>query len=162
MLDTVTLDAKTAHARKRELIAFRIGAQEFCVDIMAVREIRGWTQATVLPRSPDWMRGVINLRGAVLPIVDLAARLGFMPREAPERQVIIVAQIANGASTQIVGLQVDAVSDILTVEDGTLQPPPDVASELVRNFVQGLLAIEGRMVSLVSLDRILPRQDLAA
>ncbi len=162
MLDALTLDAKTTHGRKRELIAFRIGAQEFCVDIMAVREIRGWTPATVLPRSPNWMRGVINLRGAVLPIVDLAARLGFMPREAPERQVIIVAQIANGAATQIVGLQVDAVSDILTVEDGTLQPPPDVASELVRNFVQGLLAVEGRMVSLVSLDRILPRQELAA
>ncbi|HEY0207082.1 MAG TPA: chemotaxis protein CheW [Acetobacteraceae bacterium] len=151
-----------AAVRRRELIAFRIGEQEFCVDIMVVREIRGWTPATPLPRAPGFVRGVINLRGAVLPIVDLAARLGFMPREAPERQVIIVAQIANGAATQIVGLQVDAVSDILTVEDGTLQPPPDVASELVRNFVQGLLAIEGRMVSLVSLDRILPRQDLAA
>jgi purine-binding chemotaxis protein CheW len=162
MLDALMPDTRTAPGCKRELIAFRIGAQEFCVDIMAVREIRGWTPATALPRSPDWLRGVINLRGAVLPIVDLAARLGFVPREAPERQVIIVAQIANGAGTQVVGLQVDAVSDILTVEDGALQPPPDVASELVRNFVQGLLAIEGRMVSLVSLDRILPRQELAA
>ena len=153
--------ATAAPGRKQELIAFRIGAQEFCVDIMAVREIRCWTEATPLPRAPDWLRGVINLRGAVLPIVDLAARLGFMPREAPERQVIIVAQVAGGVGMQVVGLQVDAVSDILTVEDGTMQPPPEVASDLVRTFVQGLLAIEGRMVSLVSLDHILPQPEAA-
>src|SRR6185295_20423675 len=69
----------TAHAAGglRELISFRIGAQEFCVDIMAIREIRGWTAATALPQSPSFVRGVINLRGAVLPIVDLASRLGF-------------------------------------------------------------------------------------
>ncbi len=156
------MEASSVPGRKRELIAFRIGAQEFCVDIMAVREIRGWTEATPLPRSPDWLRGVINLRGAVLPIVDLAVRLGFLAREAPERQVIIVAQVANGAGgVQVVGLQVDAVSDILTVEDGALQPPPEVASDLVRTFVHGLLAIEGRMVSLVSLDHILPRAEAA-
>ena len=68
---------QTDPQRARELIAFRIGAQEFCVDIMSVREIRGWTTATALPQSPSFVRGVVNLRGAVLPIVDLSARLGF-------------------------------------------------------------------------------------
>ncbi len=143
---------------RRELILFRVGAQEFCVDIMSVREIRGWTPATPLPRSPAFMRGVINLRGAVLPIVDLAARLGYAPAEPTQRHVIIVTQIG----TQAVGLLVDAVSDILTVTDDRLQPPPDIASDLVRNYVRSLLAIEGRMVSLISLDHILPRQDLEA
>src|ERR1700733_11207117 len=142
----------------RELISFRIGAQEFCVDIMAVREIRGWTAATALPQSPSFLRGVINLRGAVLPIVDLAARLGFEPAEPTQRHVIIVAQIDR----QIVGLLVDAVSDILTVGDDVVQPPPDVASDMVRNFVQGLLAIDGRMISLISLNRILPAAELEA
>lgn len=146
------------NAERRELISFRIGAQEFCVDIMAVREIRGWTPATPLPHAPAYVRGVINLRGAVLPIVDLAERLGLPPSEPTQRHVIIVAQVAK----QVVGLLVDAVSDILTVGDEQLQPPPDVAAERVRLFVRGLLAIEKRMVSLLSLDRVLPAPELEA
>jgi purine-binding chemotaxis protein CheW len=135
----------------RELIAFRIGAQEFCVDIMSVREIRGWTKATPLPHSPGFVYGVVNLRGAVLPVVDLAARLGFPPAEPTARHVIIVAQI--GAQT--VGLLVDAVSDILTVTGDLVQPAPDVASEMAKTFVRGVLAIEQRMISLISLDHVL-------
>ena len=142
----------------RELISFRIGAQEFCVDIMAVREIRGWTAATALPRSPAFVRGVINLRGAVLPIVDLAARLGFASAEPTDRHVIIVAQIGH----QMVGLLVDAVSDILTVTDDLIQPTPDVASDTAKTFVRGLLAVDGRMLSLLGLDRILPDVELEA
>lgn len=140
----------------RELISFRIGAQEFCVDIMEVREIRGWTPATALPQAPPFVRGVINLRGAVLPIVDLGARLGLGTADPTARHVIIVAQVQQ----QIVGLLVDAVSDILTATDDMIQPTPDVASEMVRTFVRGLLAIEGRMVSFISLDRVLPDHDL--
>ena len=136
----------------RELIAFRIGAQEFCVDIMSVREIRGWTPATVLPKAPPFVRGVINLRGAVLPIVDLAARLGFAPPEPTVRHVIMVVQVGD----RVVGLLVDAVSDILSVTDDAIQPTPDVASELARAFVRGVLAIEGRMISLIALDSVLP------
>lgn len=142
----------TTEGRPRELISFRIGAQEFCVDIMAVREIRGWTVATALPKSPSFVRGVINLRGAVLPIVDLAARLGFDATQATDRHVIIVAQIGG----QTVGLLVDAVSDILSITDDVIQPTPDVASEVAKTFVRGLLAVDGRMISLVGLDHILP------
>jgi purine-binding chemotaxis protein CheW len=151
-------ESPTAAGLGRELISFRIGAQEFCVDIMSVREIRGWTPATALPQAPAFVRGVINLRGAVLPIVDLGARLGLGAAEPTARHVIIVAQVEK----QIVGLLVDAVSDILTVSDDQIQPTPDVASEMVRNFVRGLLAIDGRMVSFISLDRVLPDSELEA
>ena len=89
---------------------------------MSVREIRGWTAATPLPRTPDFVRGVINLRGAVLPIIDLSARLGLGFTEPEARHVIIVCRINN----QMVGLLVDAVSDILTVTDDLIQPTPDV------------------------------------
>ena len=145
----------TPHANAgamRELISFRIGAQEFCVDIMAIREIRGWTAATALPQSPSFVRGVINLRGAVLPIVDLASRLGFESTEASDRNVIIVADIGG----QVVGLLVDAVSDILTITDDMIQPTPDVASETAKTFVRGLIPMEGRMISLIGLERVLP------
>lgn len=142
----------------RELISFRIGAQEFCVDIMSIREIRGWTAATALPRSPAYVKGVINLRGAVLPIVDLAARLGFESTEANDRNVIIVADIGG----QVVGLLVDAVSDILTVTDDVIQPTPDVASETAKTFVRGLIAMDGRMISLIGLERVLPEREQEA
>jgi purine-binding chemotaxis protein CheW len=141
-----------------ELIAFRVGAQEFCIDIMTVREIRGWTAATLLPQSPRYVRGVINLRGAVLPIIDFAVRLGLPSTEPTERNVIIVVQ--SGA--QLIGLLVDAVSDILTITDSSIQPTPDVASEMVKMYVRGLLSVDGRMIGLISLDHILPTAELEA
>jgi purine-binding chemotaxis protein CheW len=142
----------------REMIAFRIGTQDFCIDVMSVREIRGWTPATVLPQSPSFVRGVINLRGAVLPIVDLAARLGFPAAEPSARHVIIVTQVAH----QFVGLLVDAVSDILTTTDDLIQPTPDIASAAAKTFVRGILAIEGRMISLIEIESILPAAELMA
>ena len=142
----------------RELISFRIGAQEFCVDIMVIREIRGWTPATALPQSPSFVRGVINLRGAVLPIVDLASRLGFESTEASDRNVIIVADIGG----QVVGLLVDAVSDILTITDDMIQPTPDVASETAKTFVRGLIPMDGRMISLIGLEHVRPALELEA
>jgi len=142
----------------RELISFQIGAQEFCVDIMSVREIRGWTPATPLPRTPVFVRGVINLRGAVLPIVDLGSRLGLATSEPTERHVIIVTRIED----QLVGLLVDAVCDIISITDDLIQATPDVASEMVHRFVRGILSMEGRMISLISLDRILPDREAEA
>ncbi|WP_425543206.1 chemotaxis protein CheW [Brevundimonas olei] len=146
----------------RELIAFRIGEQEFCVDIMSVREIRGWTPATPLPRSPAYMKGVINLRGVVLPIIDLGARFGLAttePTEPTERHVIMVAHVG----ARLVGLLVDAVSDIVQLSDAAIQPTPDVASDQVKSFVKGIFAVEGgRMISLIDLDHVLPESEAEA
>ncbi|MDP1912910.1 chemotaxis protein CheW [Brevundimonas sp.] len=142
----------TPASTSRELIAFRIGDQEFCVDIMAVREIRGWTPATPLPRAPGFMKGVINLRGAVLPIIDLGVRFGLKTSEPTARHVIMVAHIGG----RMVGLLVDAVSDIIQLNDEQVQPTPDVASDHVKTFVKGIFALEGRMISLIELDRIVP------
>ncbi|MBX9739199.1 MAG: chemotaxis protein CheW [Beijerinckiaceae bacterium] len=149
-----TSDSSTS----RELIAFRIDGREFCVDIMQVRDIRGWTPATPLPHSPHYVRGVINLRGAVLPVVDLAARLGFKPSEPTVRHVIMVTQVEH----QIVGLLVDAVSDILTVTEADIQPTPDLASELAKTFLRGVLAMDGRMISMIALDHVLPAKEALA
>ena len=143
---------------QRELIAFRIGSQEFCVDIMSVREIRGWTPATPLPRSPGYLKGVINLRGTVLPIIDLGARFGLPTTEPTARHVIMVAHIGG----RTVGLLVDAVSDILEMTDASVQPTPDVASDQVKSFVKGIFSIDGRMISLIELDHVLPEREAEA
>ncbi|WP_454288203.1 chemotaxis protein CheW [Rhizobium arsenicireducens] len=136
----------------RELIAFRIGDQEFCVNIMSVREIRGWTPATPLPHSPPYVIGVINLRGAVLPIVNLSIRLGMKPVEPQTRHVIIVAQVG----AKVVGLLVEAVSDILTVSDENIQPTPEVTSDLEKQYARGILAIDKRMICLIELGALFP------
>jgi purine-binding chemotaxis protein CheW len=148
----------TSSAETRELISFRVGDQEYCVDIMAVREIRGWSPATTLPQSPAYMRGVINLRGAVLPIMDLAKRLGLPVSELSARSVIIVVKVGE----RLIGLLVDEVSDILSITSDLVQPTPDVACDRVRSFVKGLISIEDRMISEIALERLLPELDSLA
>lgn len=138
----------------RELLSFRVGEQEYSVDIMSVREIRGWTRPTPLPHSADYVRGVINLRGTVLPIVDLARRLAISVEEASERNVIIVSRIRH----QTVGLLVDAVSDILAIPETDMQPPPEMAEDEERGFVQSLTIVEGRMLRILDLEAVLPDQ----
>jgi purine-binding chemotaxis protein CheW len=142
----------------QELIAFRVGRQEFSINVTSVREIRGWTATTILPKAPRYIRGVINLRGAVLPIVDFAVRLGLPSAEPTPRNVIIVVQIEQ----KQVGLLVDAVSDIITLNQDTVQPAPDIASESVSSFIRGLIPVDGRMVSLISLDNVLPPDNAVA
>ena len=139
--------SKKDGAKSREMITFLVGAQEFCIDVMSVREIRVWTPATPIAHAPSYVAGVINLRGTVLPIIDFAARLGFPPAEPTTRHAILVAQIGE----QTVGLLVEGVSEILTITEDLIQPTPDVASEIAREFVSGIVATQNRMISLVAL-----------
>ena len=140
-----------------ELISFRIADQEFCLDIMAVREIRGWAPATPLPHSPAYVRGVINLRGAVLPILDLKARLGLGACEPSARSVIIVVH----AGARLVGLLVDAVSEILAADLAAVQPTPNVGCDKVGRFVRGIIAQEDRMISWIAIDDVMPNDEMA-
>jgi purine-binding chemotaxis protein CheW len=144
------MDATLSNAG-RELISFLIGQQEFCVDITHVREIRGWTPATPVPHAPAYLYGVINLRGAVMPVIDLAARLGMGSSQPTERHVIIVAMVGD----QSVGLVVDAVCETFAVRPEQVQPTPEMGGEAMRSLVRGFLQIDERMISLISLDRLL-------
>ena len=141
------MNSKKDGAKSREMITFLVGAQEFCNDFKSVREIRVWTPATPIAHAPSYVAGVINLRGTVLPIIDFAARLGFPPAEPTTRHAILVAQIGE----QTVGLLVEGVSEILTITEDLIQPTPDVASEIAREFVSGIVATQNRMISLVAL-----------
>jgi purine-binding chemotaxis protein CheW len=144
------MDATVSNAG-RELISFQIGRQEFCVDITNVREIRGWTPATPVPHAPAFLLGVINLRGAVMPVINLGARLGMETSQPTARHVIIVAKVGD----QSVGLVVDAVCETFAVRPEQIQPVPDMGGEAMRSVVRGFLQIDERMISLISLDRLL-------
>src|SRR6201996_767575 len=140
----------TDTASRRQFITFRSGEQEFGADIMTIREIRGWTETTPLPHSPDYVRGVINLRGVVLPVVDLKARLGLGLTQANPKHVIVVVQ----TETRTIGLLVDAVSDILTVTGGEIQPTPELARESDAAFVEGIAVLSERMGTILSMNRL--------
>ena len=146
------IDSVRHGAGVSEYITFRVGGQFFGIDIMRVREIRGWSQATKLPHAPAFVRGVINLRGAVLPVIDLAERLGFEPITASARNVVIVTSVGS----KITGLLVDAVSDIISQEKNNIQPTPDVATDLAKSFISGVFAIEDRMIGVIELDHVIP------
>ena len=136
-----------------EYLSFRIDDSEYSVEIMSVREIRGWTRTTSLPHAPHFVRGVINLRGTVLPVVDLALRLGLEASEPEDRNVIIVVDVGS----RVMGLRVDAVSDILSFSDDQLQPPPEMTSK--SHFVRALTILDDRMVRLLDLETVLPSND---
>jgi len=148
----MTDEANVKNTGEVELLSFRLAEQEYSVDIMSVREIRGWTRATPLPHAPAHVRGVINLRGTVLPVVDLSTRLGMPPVKGDARNVIIVVQIAGQAA----GLLVDAVSDILALPRSELQPPPDLAADAAHSYIEALTIVEGRMIRVLDLQAVLP------
>lgn len=140
-----------------ELITCEVAGQLFGLDIMAVREIRAWTPATPLPQVPDFVAGVVNLRGTVLPVVDLAARLGWAATEATPRHAIIVVQLGG----KTMGLIVDSVSDLVTLPKDSLQQPPASGDDDVVRFLQGLAALGERMVMVLDLDQLGGPEQLA-
>lgn len=134
----------------RQFISFTIGDEEYGVDIMAIREIKGWTATTELPNTPDYMRGVINLRGAIVPILDLRARFRGPLTETQPRHVIIVVAVG----TRVAGILVDAVADIISVSTADIQPIPQLEQIEGSGFLTGLVTVDGRMVALLDLDRV--------
>ena len=140
-----------------ELISFEIAGQEFCIDIRDVREIRGWTQATPIAQAPDYMHGVINLRGAVVPVLDLRNRLGLGRTEPSSRHVIVVVDHGDC----VAGLLVDGVQETFQVSAALMQPPPmDCAGP--DRFVDAILPLEGRMLSRLVVSSVVAQPRLRA
>jgi purine-binding chemotaxis protein CheW len=134
-----------------ELISFAIGDEQYGVDIMAVREIKGWTDITHLPRQPDYVRGVLNLRGVMVPIIDLRCRLGGGLTDATALHVVIIVQVQQ----RQVGLLADRVLDIVAFEAARVQPVPRVAGRAGNDCLSGLVNAEAGMIALMDLEKLL-------
>ena len=147
-----------ASADARQFISFQIGEQEYGVDIMAVREIKGWTTVTKLPNTPEFVRGVLNLRGVIVPIFDLRCRFGMGATEATKLHVVIIVTVRE----RTIGILVDAVSDILTATADQIRPVPEMESEQKEDFLDGLVTVEERMVALIALEGLFDNKLVAA
>jgi purine-binding chemotaxis protein CheW len=136
---------------RSQFISFAIGDDQYGVDITAVREIKGWSQINPLPRQPDYMRGVLNLRGIVVPIIDLRCRFGQGTTEATPLHVVIVVRI--GATD--IGLLADRVLDIVATDAAQIQPVPRLAQAARVDFLSGLVTGESGMIALIDLSQLL-------
>jgi purine-binding chemotaxis protein CheW len=141
----------------QQFITCTLGAAEYGIDIMSVREIKGWAETTAIPHAPAWIRGVINLRGVIVPILDLRARFGMAPTEPTPMHVVVIIQ--SGART--IGLLVDSVSDIIDVAPGDIRAVPEMGGSAEERLLAGLVPLARGMVALVALECLTSLPDVA-
>ena len=150
-----TADAESKTAASIQFISFAIGDDQYGVDIMAVREIKGWSDITHLPKQPEYVRGVLNLRGAIVPIVDLRCRFGQGLTETTPLHIVIIVQIGG----RQVGLIGDRVLDIVSVDAAQIQPVPRTTQSNTADFLSGLVTHDNAMIALIDLPNLLSIQD---
>jgi len=146
-----TADTARSAATPTQFISFAIGDDQYGVDIMAVREIKGWSEITHLPKQPEYVRGVLNLRGVIVPIIDLRCRFGQGVTEATPLHIVIIVQVGS----RPVGLLADRVLDIVSFEPTQVQPVPRIAQASRVDFLSGLVTVDGAMLALIDLQNLL-------
>lgn len=139
----------------QQFVSFTVGEQDYCVDIMAVREIRAWTGVTGLPNSPSYVRGVINLRGAIVPVIDLRMRFGQGLTEATPGHVVVIVAIGDTQN----GLLVDGVSDIITVHRKDIAAIPDMEGEDHNPYFHGLITGQEKLLALIALEQLVTQRE---
>ena len=143
-----------------QYLTFILADEEYGVDILRVQEVKGWESVTAIPNTPGFVKGVINLRGTIVPIIDLRERFRLDEIEYGPRTVVIVLKVTNGGITKVMGIVVDAVSDVYNVAEQEMRPPPDFCSVISTDFVRGLATVSEKMVILLDSDRLLSLGDV--
>ena len=144
-----------------QYLTFLLAGEEYGVDILRVQEIRGWDTVTKIPNTPDYIKGVINIRGTIVPIIDLRRRFGLGDKAYGPTTVVIVLRVESETSDRTMGIVVDAVSDVYNIADGEEKPAPDFGSEIDTEYVRGLATVDENMVILLDIDRLINNGVLA-
>jgi purine-binding chemotaxis protein CheW len=145
----------------QQVLTFVLGSETYGVDILRVQEIRGWSAVTRIPHAPSHVLGVLNLRGSIVPIVDLRMRFSLAIAEYTNVTVIIVLSVKSGNGRRDFGVVVDGVSDVVDVDSSAVKPTPDIGSRASTEHIRGLVPVSGRMVMLLDIDRLIG-SDIAA
>jgi purine-binding chemotaxis protein CheW len=146
------------HGDERQLVVFHLGAELYGVDISRVHEIIRMQSVTRVPRSPEFVEGVINLRGKVIPVVDLRRRFGLTIAEHTRASRVVVVELGD----QVVGIVVDGVSEVLRINPATIEPPSPVVAGIDSEYLHGIAKLSDRLIILLDLDRILARDERRA
>lgn len=153
----VSNSAQSAGAQPSEFLTFTLGEEEYGVDILKVQEIRGYEAVTTIANSPAFIKGVINLRGVIVPIVDMRIKFGLGKVEYDQFTVVIILNVAN----RVVGMVVDGVSDVLTLRPEQIRAAPEFGGGLDTNYIIGLGVVETRMLILMDIERLMTSQGMA-
>ncbi|HEB59571.1 MAG TPA: chemotaxis protein CheW [Gammaproteobacteria bacterium] len=144
-----------------QFLTFMLAGEEYGVDILRVQEIKGWDAVTNIPNTPEYIRGVINLRGTIVPIVDLRLRFNMNKMDYGPTTVVIVLKVMDGDRSRIMGIVVDGVSDVYNIPAEEIKESPDFGAGIDTEFVMGLAAVEEKMVILLDIDHMLNSSELA-
>ncbi|WP_320821410.1 chemotaxis protein CheW [Thalassolituus sp.] len=140
---------------EQQYLTFIMSGEEYGVDILAVQEIRGWEESTTIPNAPPYIRGVINLRGTIVPIMDLRARFGLPEVDYSPVTVVIILKFEGSSGNRVMGIVVDAVSDVYTIADSDTRKPPELTEDQNSDFIKGLVNVNDKMVILLDVDILL-------
>lgn len=151
-------DATETH----QYLTFTLGGEHFAVGTLSVKEIIEYGQLTSVPMMPPSIRGVINLRGAVVPVIDLGARFGGRQTEVGRRTCIVILEVEQDDAQQVLGVVVDAVNEVLEIAPADIEPPPAFGAHIRTDFIQGMGKVDGRFVILLNIARVLSVDELAA
>lgn len=143
-------------------LTFKLGAEEFGFDILRVQEIIKMMEITRVPRTPDFVRGVVNLRGKVIPIVDLRLKFGMAARETTDKTCVIVVQVQRGGSNVTMGVIVDEVSEVLDILEDQIELPPDLGGSSSTAFIRGIGKVAKRVIILLDADAVLSSNEIEA
>lgn len=153
--------ASAGDEEQHQYLTFALGGDMFAIGILHIKEIIEYGTLTTVPMMPEFIRGVINLRGAVVPVVDLAARFGRSPTEISRKTCIVIIEVQSAAGTQDVGVIVDAVSEVLEIPAGEIEPAPSFGARIRVDFIAGMGKIDGSFVIILDVDRVLSVDEMA-
>ena len=145
-----------------QYLTFVLGKEAFAIGILAIKEIIEYPQLTTVPMTPEYVRGVMNLRGAVVPVLDLSVRVGKPSSPVTKRTCIVIIEIASAEERHDVGIVVDTVNAVLDIGASEIEPPPTFGSHIRTDFIQGMGKVNGQFVILLEVDRLLAREEMLA
>lgn len=160
--ERVTSELQRGDVASNQFLTFSLANEEYGVDILRVQEIKGWTPVTHIPNAPAYLKGVLNLRGTIVPIVDLRMRFNLDAIEYTPTTVVIVLSLMNEGRERTFGIVVDAVSDVLNIAPGDVRPKPDFGTVVDADFIQGLATVGEHMVMLLDIDCLLRPEEITA
>ena len=150
----------SADASPQQYLTFSLGGEVFALGILNVKEIIEFGNITEIPMMPAFIRGVINLRGAVVPVIDLSARFGGPASTVSRRTCIVIVELGEGEERQDLGVIVDAVNEVLEIPRSEIEPPPTFGAKIRADFIQGMGKVEGHFVIILNVDRVLSPQEI--
>ena len=157
----VIRDALLEREEQQQYLTFLLGDEMFAIGILSIREIIEYGFVTEVPMTPPFIRGVINLRGAVVPVVDLAVRFGRQARDNSKRTCIVIADVESANGSQQMGVVVDAVNEVLEIAQGDIEPPPEFGARIRSDFIKGMGKIGGKFVIMLDINRVLLVDEVA-